>query len=176
MEKKDKMLDLIVIAGAPGSGKSTISNLLKETLNSPMITFGHIRGFHMNSNWSNANPKEHEMAFENMNYIVRNYLKNNYKNIILNDLEEFRVEQIPHIYGGIKYAICTLYVNNDQELKNRVLNDDRDSGFRNYELAIAWNNTIRQRTRYQYEYIIDNSSNDYQIALTEILKIINKEI
>ena len=169
------MIDLIVIAGAPGSGKSTICNILKEKLKSPMITYGHIRGFHLNSSWSNMTSLEEDITFENLKFIIGNYLKNQYKNIIINDLEDFRIEQIPQIYDTINYAICTLYVDNDQELKNRVLNENRDSGFRNYDYAIEWNRKIKERILIKNEFIIDNSSNDCKIALDEILKIVNKK-
>jgi adenylate kinase len=169
------MLDLIVIAGAPGSGKTTICNILKEKLDSPMITYGHIRGFHLNSSWSNMTSLDDEMTFENIRFIIGNYLKNNYRNIIINDFEDFRIKQISQIYSNLKYAIFTLYVDNDLELKSRVLNESRDSGFRDYNRAIEWNKIIKERLVNSNEFIIDNTSKDCQIAVNEILKMINKE-
>jgi adenylate kinase family enzyme len=41
------MPSLIVIGGAPGSGKTTVSKMLYETLQSLMIDFGDLRNFHL---------------------------------------------------------------------------------------------------------------------------------
>ena len=46
------MVDIFFIYGTPGSGKTTISNLLKSKLNSPLIDLGWIREFHLDEKWS----------------------------------------------------------------------------------------------------------------------------
>ena len=89
------LLDLLVIAGAPGSGKTTVSDLLYTTLQSPYIDFGDVRNFHLDSQWSNQSSQEEQMSFENLFYILKNYIRYGYKNVILNDLKDFRVQQIP---------------------------------------------------------------------------------
>jgi len=56
------MTKIIFISGAPGSGKTTISNQLKIKLDDcPLIDFGCIREFHLNKSWSNASDKEEQM-------------------------------------------------------------------------------------------------------------------
>ena len=51
------MKNLIVISGSPGSGKSTICNLLKAKLNSPYIEFSSLQEFHLDNEWKNWNEK-----------------------------------------------------------------------------------------------------------------------
>lgn len=74
--------DLIIFGGAPGSGKSTICEILQKRLNSPLIDFGWLREFHLDREWKRANEEEKQMAFENLIFILKNYIKHKYKNIM----------------------------------------------------------------------------------------------
>lgn len=78
------MTDFIFIAGSPGSGKTTISKLLYEKLNHPpLIDFGNLREPHLEINWLNQSKKEEQMSFENLLYILKNYIKHGYKNVVI---------------------------------------------------------------------------------------------
>ncbi len=129
-------LDLLVIAGAPGSGKTTVSDLLYAVLQSPYIDFGDVRNFHLDWQWSNESPREEQMSFENLVYILKNYICYGYKNVILNDLKDFRVQQIPELFAEHNYLIASLVIESDDELAARIRN--RDSGFTNVERALTW--------------------------------------
>ncbi len=151
------MTNFIFIAGSPGSGKTTISNLLKDKLNNPpMIDFGWIREFHLDREWKNAGKKEEQMSFENLTFILKNYIKYGYKNIIVNDLQDFRIEQIPKEFSKYNYVIISLIVKDDDELKNRVLGE-RDSGFRDVKTALSWNKRIIERKNFKHEFKVDNT-------------------
>lgn len=166
------MSEIIIISGAPGSGKTTISNLLRKKLkNSPLIDFGWLREYHLDAQWKKANEKEEAMSFENLIFILKNYLKHGYKNIIVNDLQDYRIIQIPKIFSKHNYKIISLLVNNDSELKRRVLSK-RDSGFKNTNAAQAWNNKIIRRKNVKNEYKIDNTHRKPEKTVAEILKII----
>ncbi len=52
------MLDFIFIAGAPGTGKTTVAKLLQKRLKSPAIEYSWIRGFHLDEGWTNISEKE----------------------------------------------------------------------------------------------------------------------
>jgi dephospho-CoA kinase len=162
-------LDLIVVAGAPGSGKTTVSDLLYATLQSPYIDFGDVRNFHLDRQWSNESPKEEQMSFENLVYILKNYIRHGYKNVILNDLKDFRVQQIPELFAEHKYLIATLVIESDDELAARIRN--RKSGFTNVERAVAWNKEIQQRPLLAGEHRIDNMRNEPQQTVEIILQI-----
>lgn len=165
--------DLIVISGAPGSGKTVVSNLLKEKLNSPpMIDLGHIRQFHLDREWKKANKKEEQMSFENLVFIVKNYIKKGYRNVIITDLQDFRVQQIPRIFKKENYVIISLIIESDNELKKRVLTESRDSGFRNVKKALAWNKKLKKIKLLKNEFRINNTSNNPEKTVKEILKIL----
>ncbi len=168
------MLDFIFIAGSPGSGKTTISKLLKSKLgNAPLVDFGHIRAFHLTDDWGNTNQKEEQMTFENLLYILKNYRKHGYQNVIINDLQDERIQQIPTVFAGSRYKIFTLTVE-DAILRQRVLNPTRDSGFRDVRAASEWNKQIMERKNLQGEHKIDNSHDDPIKTVDVIMKIIKK--
>ena len=80
------MKDLIVIGGSPGSGKSTVCNILKNYSgleNAVWIPIGRLREFHSDWDWKMESEVEEQVAFENLILIVRNYWKHGYNPIIL---------------------------------------------------------------------------------------------
>ena len=89
------MPQLIVIGGAPGSGKSTLAGSLRAILRGPVIDFGRLREFHLERDWSNQSAEEEAMTFENLLSIIRNYVRHGHRNIIVEDLQDHRVQQIP---------------------------------------------------------------------------------
>lgn len=111
------MPSLVFIGGAPGSGKTTVSRLLHERFQSVMIDFGTLREFHLDILWTKQSEKEEQMAFENLIFILKNYIRNGYKNVIVNDLKDFRIEQIPEVFADDDYLIVTLVLYDDDELR-----------------------------------------------------------
>jgi len=165
--------DLIVFAGAPGSGKTTISELLQKGFDSPLIDFGNIRIFHLDREWKKANSKEEKMSFENLVFIIKNYIKNGYKNVIVNDLKDDKVLRLAKIFTRRKIAIISLIVE-DEELKKRIMNPQRDSGFRDVNRALESNRMLKQRKPLSNELRIDNTHNDPQKTVRDILKYLEQ--
>ena len=168
------MPDIIVIGGAPGSGKTTICRLLQARLNSPYIDFGWLRQFHLDETWSNASPREEAMAFENLAYIVRNYLRHGYRNIILTDFEDWRLQEIPIHFRHEDFVIATLVLHDAAEHARRVLDPTRDSGYRNVTAARAWNHAVIARSAVASEVKIDNTAPDPQPALDAIMTLLDQ--
>lgn len=140
-------LSIIFIAGAPGSGKSTIAKILQENLKTPCFEFGWIPEFQDKGDGQPIGYVEEEaIAFENLVLVVKNYIKHGFKNIIVTDLEDKRILELNDIFAGVKYKIFTLLVNDNEILKSRVLDDSRSSGYRDFDKAIEINKTITNRT------------------------------
>lgn len=168
------MLDFIFIGGAPGTGKTTTAKLLQEKLNSPRLELSWIRGFHLDREWKNMTKQEEQMSFENILFILRNYIKYGYKNVIVNDFEDFRIKQLPELFHDAKYVIFSLILNDDEELRKRVLTESRDSGFRDFEKSVNWNKELKEREVLKNEIKIDNTNNTPEQTVQIILDHITK--
>lgn len=169
------MYDLIFIGGAPGAGKTTVAKLLQEKLHSPRFELSWLRGYHLDREWKNATDKEEQMSFENLIFIAKNYCKYGYKNIIINDLQDFHLINIPEIFKDYKFIIFTLFLTDDKKLKQRILTESRDSGFRDYEKAIKWNKDLQMRPIIKNEYQIDNTTNTSEQTVNNILSYLANE-
>lgn len=166
-----KKPNIIFIAGAPGSGKTTVAELLVQKLHSPYIDFGWLREFHLDREWKKANDREERMSFENLVVILKNYIKYSYKNVIVTDLRDSKIQEISKFFKKDKYVIFTLIIDTDEEMKKRVLGP-RDSGFKNVKEAISWNKHLKERKNLLHEIKIDNSHNKPEKTVEQILKFI----
>lgn len=165
------MADVIVIAGSPGSGKHTVTALLRDKLGfPPHVDLGHIREFHLDREWKLANEKEEAMSFGTLLFMTNHYLENGYKNITITDLLDFRVQQIPTLFKGREYFIITLVVSEDVELEKRI--HARTEGFKNSKDALVWNSNLRKRELVKNEYRLDNTHNNPMQTVQKILQIL----
>ena len=158
------MLDLIVLGGAPGSGKSTVAQHLRDHFQSPMIDFGWLREWHLDPEWLRANPHEEQMAFENLMFVVHNYRKYGYTRVIVHDLQEHRLHDITRLCTTFCYAIFTLVLTDDAVLRARL--GSRQQGFRDVERALAWNQAVLTRPTLPHEYKVDTTI-EQPIAMCE---------
>ncbi len=168
------MPDFIVIAGAPGSGKTTVSESLHQQFDSVLIDFGALRVFHLDPAWAKANAQEEQMAFENLLYILQNYARHGYQQVLINDLRDHRVQQLPTVLHGYDLRIITLVVTQDAVLADRVRNPQRDSGFRDVAAALAWNRAVLARPTVPNETKLDNTNLSPEETVAQILALLEQ--
>jgi broad-specificity NMP kinase len=161
------MPELIVIGGAPGCGKSTLAAQLRVLLGGPWIDYGRLREFHLEHDWSNQSPEEEGMTFENLLFIIRNYLRHGYQNIILDDLRDHRVQQVPSVLPDVSFRIVTLVISNPAELRRRIV--QRNDGWKDTEAAVAWNQRVVERPCVAHECKIDVTSKSPRAVLDAVL-------
>ena len=162
------MADVIVIGGAPGSGKETLANMLRDHFDSPCIDLGTLRGFHLDREWKRASSEDEAVAFENLVAMVRNYLRHGYRNIVVRDLRDARVRQLPELLVGHACTILTLVVD-DAELRERV--SGREHGFTDVDDASRRNTALKRRRLAANEHRLDNTGDirhTYQQALAQL--------
>lgn len=170
------MYNFIFILGAQGSGKTTLARLLKKKLNSVHIDYDWVRDFHLANGWKNANTAEEEMSFENLVFLLKNYAKYNYKNVIVSSFTEEIIERILGELKDYKNIVITLYLTSDEILKQRVLTESRDSGFRDFEQSILFNKKLRNDLNYPNEHKIDNTDQTSEETMNQIIDILEKSI
>ena len=170
------MVDFIFINGSPGAGKSSVCALIQQNKLWPSIDFGCLRVFHLDREWSNTSSEEEQMSFENLVFILKNYYRYGYKNVLINDLTDGKIQQLPNYlsHDEFKYLIVTLTVSDDAILKQRVLEPTRDSGFRNFERAIEWNGVLKARELYRNEVRLDNTKMTVKETADRILEIVDQ--
>jgi chloramphenicol 3-O-phosphotransferase len=170
------MVDFVFINGSPGAGKSSVCGLIQQDKSWPSIDFGCLRVFHLDREWSNVSPEEERMSFENLVFILKNYYRYGYKNILVNDLTDAKIQQLPNYlsHDEFKYLIITLTVSDDAILKQRVLEPTRDSGFRNFERAIEWNGVLKTRELYKNEVRLDNTNMTVKETADQVLEIVDQ--
>lgn len=168
------MYDYIFLLGAQGSGKTTIARLLKEKLNSPHIDFDWIRDFHLNKDWSNTSDSELEMSLENLCFLLKNYKKHNYQNVIVGGFAEEDIRKILNECKEDKYIIITLFLTDDEVLKQRVLTESRDSGYRDFEKSIEFNKKLSHELKFPNEQKIDNTTNTPEETVNQIIEAVSE--
>jgi len=168
------MYNFIFLLGSQGSGKTTIAKFLKEKLNTPHVDYDWIRGIHLNKGWSNASDIEAKMSFENLTFLLKNYKKHNYENVIVGGFTEGDIEKILNEFKDDKYIIITLFLTDNNILKQRVLTESRDSGFRDFEQSIQFNKRLRKYLKFPNEQKIDNTNKTPEETVDQIMEILSE--
>jgi len=84
-------------------------------------------------------------------------LRHGYKTVLVTDLLESRVQQIPAVFSDYRFVIVTL-VCSEEELTTRVLNPARDSGYRDVARTQKWNASVKARELLPHEIRLDTTS------------------
>lgn len=166
------MKQFIFIAGAPGSGKSTVANLLQQKLDSPLFEFGWIPEFRNTGDHIIPYTEDEALAFENLTLVVKNYAKHGFKNVIITDLENERIEQLSRTFEGYDYSIFTLRQSDEELLKSRVLDTSRSSGYRDWEKARQINQDLLHRAPFANEIFIDAETLSAESVANHILTLL----
>lgn len=160
---------LIFIAGAPGTGKSSVALVLHNKLKTPIFEFGWIPEFRQKGNTEISYKEEEKIAFENLTLVLKNYVKHGFKNIIVTDLEDKRILQIEKVFRKENYILVTLLVEDEDVLKKRIMNTSRSSGYRDWKEGIEINKKILKRKLIKNEIRINAGYNSVGKIVREIL-------
>lgn len=147
--------DLILVNGAPGVGKTTLSRLLGEHFESPVIDFGLLREFHLDKKWERKNNREEEMTFKILGLMLETYFEYGLKNVFVNDLQEWRVNDLNIRFTGINSLVLSLVVSDYEILKDRI--ERRACGWRDVDAAWERNQKTLERELWDNEIRVDVS-------------------
>lgn len=108
------------------------------------------------------------MSFENLVLVAKNYAKHGFKNVIITDLNNDFIVQLPELFEGYDFAIYTLRILDDELLKSRVLDESRSSGYRDWEKAVKINNELKNREPLKNETFIDIATQSVEQVVEQI--------
>ena len=167
------MPELIVVHGSPGNGKSTISRELHKRLKTPWFEFGWIPEFTSLNPYTQISPKEEEqISFENLVCVCKNYIKHGFESIIISDLNDIRMLDIPIYFKWIPFVIFTLYSENDEIIKKRIMDRNNGNLFKNFEQSIHTNKLIVNRKLLPNEYRIRSDEQTVDEITNKIVQIL----
>lgn len=163
-----KSYDIIFIAGAPGTGKSSVAHLLQKKFASPCFEFGWIPEFRNKGVKTISYQEESGIAFENLMLVTKNYIKHGFDNIFITDLEDQKITELHHHFKKEKYILFTLTVSDDKILKSRIMDKTRTSKYRDFKAAFKINEDILARPLLPKEVRIDTT----KVSLAKVVKMI----
>jgi chloramphenicol 3-O-phosphotransferase len=145
----------IFLAGAPGAGKSTVAAILQRRLGTPLFEFGWIPEFRNTGTRVISYTEDESLAFENLTLVLKNYARHGFANILITDLEDKRIEQLGSVFQGFSFMIVALRVLDEDELRRRVMDESRPSGYRDWREAVRINRRLLARPPFPSEHFID---------------------
>ena len=107
---------------------------------------------------------------ETLSLVLKNYVRHGFDKIIVTDLRDPIMRQVPRRFSRYLYILVTLWIADEQALKTRVLDETRSSGYRDWQEAIQLNRVIRARKLMKNEVRLDSSQNTLDELVEEVVK------
>jgi broad-specificity NMP kinase len=161
----------IFVAGAPGSGKSSVAAALQRKLGTPLFEFGWIPEFRNTGTRIISYEEDESLAFENLGLVLRNYAGHGFRNIIVTDLENKRIEHLGSVFRDFDFVIATLRVIDEAELRRRVLDESRSSGYRDWQESVRINRQLLLRPPFPNECFIDVHTESVEEVADRVLEL-----
>lgn len=168
-------MPIILLNGAPGSGKTTISALLHEKLRCPWFEFGWIPEFrHLNPHTEITYEEEEALSFENLMLVCGNYMRHGFEHLLISDLRPELVCKAADALQAYHPIIITLYAE-EETLRHRVLHRQNGNDYRNADEAAEINRHILSSSLLKNERRIDTSVHTPESICRMILSQVAKK-
>ena len=163
-------LDVLVIRGAPGAGKSTLGRGLRRALPSgAVLEVDDFRGMLAQVDWSSRS--DHDVALDAALAAISAYLGHDRRPVVL--IDTFSRSRLTSVQArldtaGLHHHTLSLWID-PTVLAERL--EARTSGFKEWEPSRILNDEVRAN-RYPAEHYVDATALDRDAALELALAVI----
>lgn len=167
MPMNSENIDLIIVRGAPGIGKSSFGRRIKkEFVSGFVVEVDDVRGMINSVQW--VQKEEHLNALNATECLIKSYLTAGYKpGIVIDTFNPTKLKIFCQKFTGYKYKILSLYANNEI-LKDRLLN--REKGFKDWDMTKILNDEI-EKYRHENEVFLNTSDLSKEQVVQEFLRV-----
>ena len=163
---------VILMNGAPGTGKTTVSALLHEKLKCPWFEFGWIPEFRcLNPHTEISYEEEEQLSFENLMLVTKNYLRHGYEQVILSDLSMERVLEAAEILKDSQPVIVTLTAD-EETIRTRVRTRNNGNEYRDEDGASEINARILASNAHPCEVRMDTANTPPEKMAEDIIRLL----
>lgn len=144
-------VDLLIVRGAPGVGKSTAVRRLRKLIASgAVIEVDALRGMIAAVEW--VNTEQHWLALDHARLLIDAFLAKGYRPVVL--VDTFSRGKLTRFVAGLdlSYRVASLYAS-EAELVRRV-SGRPEGGFKDLDSCRVLNDEVAAN-RYEHEHLID---------------------
>lgn len=130
---------IILILGAPGTGKTTVCRALSERYGTPYFEMSWMPEFLRLNGVRIDYEQDERIAVAALLSVAKAYIAGGHRVVLVSD---FRLKTLSSVYAQLKdvpHQVIRLVCSDSDVLSARVLNPDRPSGSRNVEEALCIN-------------------------------------
>lgn len=130
---------IIVILGAPGTGKSSTLHALSARLGCPEFELSWMPEFSMRDGERIAYEEDEAIAVDALIQVAKTYVRRGHRYVLLSDFRLATLESVRALLAGVPHLFIVLHNADEPLLTSRVLDESRSSGYRDAEEAVALN-------------------------------------
>jgi hypothetical protein len=166
---------IIVIIGAPGTGKTTIQRALSLSLGCPQFELSWMPEFLIRDGERIAYEEDEATAVDALIQVAKTYCRHGHRYVLLSDFRLDTLARVGELLADVPYLFVVLHNSDEALLTSRVLDESRTSGYRDTVAAIALNAQYL-RLEWPNSFLIDTGNASVEVAAESIVEYLQDSV